>query len=326
MMGCVSRRVPILLALPAVLLMGWFSPEISDTDFWWHLKTGQYIYEHHALPVPDPFAYTSAMGAPAYAGEERTRYFNLTHEWLTQWLVYGIYRAAGFGGVVLFRAALLTAFCGIAGWIAYRRCGGVYRALAAAFATAGVAAGFALDRPFVITFVLLGTTIAILESNRRLWLLPLVLLLWANCHGGYFLGWVVLGAYSGEAILLRLRKKPLAHDRLLWIVCAASIAVSGLNPNGYRIPWILAAYRNSYLTSRLLEWAPPSLWPPQWFSVLLFAAAAAMAWAVSSFRMTTNSSGKPALCTTAGACRASGSIATSSMDRTTGSASGRERS
>ena len=125
MMGCVSRRVPILLALPAVLLMGWFSPEISDTDFWWHLKTGQYIYEHHALPVPDPFAYTSAMGAPAYAGEERTRYFNLTHEWLTQWLVYGIYRAAGFGGVVLFRAALLTAFCGIAGWIAYRRCGGV---------------------------------------------------------------------------------------------------------------------------------------------------------------------------------------------------------
>ena len=260
--------------------MGWFSPEISDTDFWWQLKTGQYIFEHHSLPVPDPFAYTTAMGRPAYSGEERTRYFNLTHEWLTEWLFYAIYRAAGFGGVVLFRAAMLTAFCGIAGLIAWRRCGGFYPAVAAAWAAAGVAAGFALDRAFVITFVLLAASIAILELNRRLWLLPLIMLIWANCHGGYFLGWVVMGAYSAEAIFLRLRKKPLAHDRTrLWIACALSIAVSGLNPNGYRIPWILASYRKSYLISRLLEWAPPSFWPPRWYSVLLFAAAAAMVWA-----------------------------------------------
>jgi len=284
MMGCVSRRILLLLA-SAVLLMGWFSPEISDTDFWWHLKTGQYIFEHHALPVPDPFAYTTSMGGPAYSGEERTRYFNLTHEWLTQWLLYAIYRAAGFRGVVVVRAAMLTAFCGIAGLIAYRRCGGFYRALGVALAAAGVAAGFALDRPFIVTFVLLGATIAILEFNRRLWLLPLVLAIWANCHGGSFLGWVVMGAYSAEAIFLRLWKKPLADDRRLWIVCAVSIAVSGLNPNGYRIPWILAAYRNSYLTSRLIEWAPPSLWPPHWYGVLLFAAAAVLVWARRRVRL-----------------------------------------
>ena len=38
-------RPAILLALTAVLWMGWFSPEIYDSDFWWHLKTGQYIVE-----------------------------------------------------------------------------------------------------------------------------------------------------------------------------------------------------------------------------------------------------------------------------------------
>src|SRR5579872_4944040 len=200
-MGSVSSRFrPLLLGLAALLLMGWFSPGISDTDFWWHLKTGEYIARNHSLPVPDPFAFTTATAKSAYPGEERTRRFNLTHEWLTQLLFYGVYRVAGFGGVVLFRAAILTAFCGLVGLIAFRRCGGFYRALAAALAAAGVASGFALDRPFIITFLLLAATIAILECGRPLWLLPPLLLVWANCHGGFFLGWVVLGTYSAEAI------------------------------------------------------------------------------------------------------------------------------
>ena len=97
---------------------------IADPDFWWHLKTGQYVWQQHSLPVPDPFAYTTATARPAYAGEERTRDFNLTHEWLAQALFYLIYRAAGIGGLVLFRAAVLTAFCALAGLLAWRRCGG----------------------------------------------------------------------------------------------------------------------------------------------------------------------------------------------------------
>src|SRR5580698_8971918 len=111
-----------LLALSAAVWLGWFSQEISDTDFWWHLKTGQYLVETHSLPVPDPFAYTTASPQPAYAGEARTRYFNLTHEWLAQAIFYGVFRASGFAGLVLFRAALLMAFCGLVGLVVWRRC------------------------------------------------------------------------------------------------------------------------------------------------------------------------------------------------------------
>jgi hypothetical protein len=276
---------PLLLALSAVLLMGWFSPEVSDPDFWWHLKTGQYIWEKHSLPVPDPFAYTTAMAGPAYAGEERTRDFNLTHEWLAQALFYLIYRAAGFGGIVLMRAAVLSAFCALAGLLAWKRCGGFHRALAAAFATAGIASGFAVDRPYLLTFLLLASTLAVLESRRWMWLLPPLFLIWANCHGGYFLGWVVVAAYSAEALFLEWRKKPLPDARRLWIVSAVSVLVSGLNPNGFRILPILLYYRGSYLTSRLLEWAPPRLWPPGEFAVLLLGAAALLLWARRSVRM-----------------------------------------
>ena len=282
MMGCVRPLArwfrPFLLALAAVLLVGWFSPEISDPDFWWHLKTGQYIWEKHSLPVPDPFAYTTAMARPAYAGEERTRDFNLTHEWLAQALFYLVYRAAGFGGVVLVRAAVLAAFCALAGLLAWRRCGGFYGPLAAAFATAGVASEFAVDRPYLVTFLLLASTIAILETRRWLWLLPPLFLLWANCHGGYFLGWVVVAAYSAEALF-----RP--NSRRLWIAGAVSVLASGANPNGFRIVQILLYYRGSYLTSRLLEWAPPRLWPPGQFSVLLFGAAALLLWARRRVRL-----------------------------------------
>ena len=57
------------LALSALLLLGLFSTEIADPDFWWHLRTGEYIATAHRLPVPDPFAYTTAMARPAYRGD-----------------------------------------------------------------------------------------------------------------------------------------------------------------------------------------------------------------------------------------------------------------
>jgi len=269
-----GRWVPrVLLFLAAVLCLAWFSAEISDADFWWHLKTGQYIFEKHALPVPDPFNFTTAGAATAYAGEDVTRHFNLTHEWLAQLALYSAYRAGGFPGVVLLRAALLAALCALVGLVAYRRCGSFYWALAAALATATMAVPFAVDRPFLVTFLMLAAAIAILEFQWKLWLLPGVFLIWANCHGGYFLGWIVLGAYSAEALWLYLRARPLPHGRRLWVVSAISFLVSGINPNGFRIPQILMYYRSSYLNSRLQEWARPVWWKSGEFTILLFGAA-----------------------------------------------------
>ena len=269
-----SRWFPVIAAVAAAFLwLGWFSPEIHDSDYWWHLKTGQYIIEHRALPVPDPFAFTTAGVAPAYAGEEITRHFNLTHEWLAQVLFYLVWRAGGFGAVVLFRAALLAAFCALVGLVAWRRCGGFYRSLAAACAAAGMAIPFALDRPYLITFLLLAATIAMLEFRRWLWLLPPLFLIWANCHGGYFLGWVVLAAYSAEA--LWQRKK----ERALWAAAIAAFLASGINPNGFRVLQVLLYYRNSYETSRLLEWARPRWFTLSEFSLLLFGTAILLLWA-----------------------------------------------
>jgi hypothetical protein len=262
-----------VLLLASLVVFNWFYGAIGQTDFWWHLKTGQYIWQHRALPVPDPFAYTTYMGKPAYPQEEIVRYFNLTHEWLAQVVFYLLYSVGGAAGVILFRQILRAGLCAIVGLLVYRRCGGFYRAICAALVVASVAPFPYEDRPYLITYLLLGVTLLILESRRHLWLLPPMFLVWANCHSGFFLGWVVMGAYCGEALLVR------RNDRRLFLAAAASLLASFLNPDGYRVFQVLLLYRHSPLQMRILEWQRPSYLEVSAFTSVLYGAAAVLLWA-----------------------------------------------
>jgi hypothetical protein len=60
--------------------MACFSSTLASNDAYWHLKTGQYIWQNHRLTVPDPFAFTTDLSNVAYPGEEKRLYFNLTQE------------------------------------------------------------------------------------------------------------------------------------------------------------------------------------------------------------------------------------------------------
>ncbi len=264
---------PALLAACAVFLLGLFSTEMSDPDAWWHLATGRYMVTQHRLPVPDPFAWTTAAAAPAYAGEEAVRRFNLTHEWLAQAVWYGIEAAGGFGAVVLWKALLLAALCGLTGFVAWRRTGSRVWGIAAALGAAALAVEFAHDRPSILSYVFTAAFIAILEERRRLWLLPLLAVVWANCHGGFFLGWIVCGAYAAEALVRKA-----ADRRRVLVACGVAVLVSGINPNGFAALTTVAQYRRSPMQASLIEWSRADLWgPPYAFDVLLYGAAAAMA-------------------------------------------------
>lgn len=259
------------LLLTAVCLLGLFSTEIADTDFWWHLKTGQYIVERHSLPVPDPFAYTTAA---ANRGEERVQHFNLTHEWLSQVLMYAVYAVGGFPAIVLARAILLATLCGLAGWLAARLSGSFYAGIAAACAAASVMVAFAADRPGVVSFLGVAVFVSLLELRRGWWAFPPLGLLWANCHGGFLLGWVVLGAYCAETLVLRARGRWPRDSRRLWLAAGCTIAASAINPNGFGVLSTALAYRRSAMTANLIEWQAPKLWgPPYGFDILLYTAA-----------------------------------------------------
>jgi hypothetical protein len=264
--------IAVLVAVCGLFLLGLFSTEMADPDSWWHLATGRYIVREHRLPVPDPFAYTTAA-APLAPGESGVRRFNLTHEWLAQTVWYGIQAAGGFGAVVLWKALLLTLLCGLTGYVARKRTGSWLWGAAAALAAASLAIEFAHDRPSILSYVFTAAFIAILEDRRRLWLLPVLSLLWANCHGGFFLGWIVCGAYGVDALLRRAPDR----NRIL-IAGAAAVLVSGINPNGFAAVAAVLEYRRSPMQATLIEWSRADLWgPPYAFDLLLYGAAAALA-------------------------------------------------
>ena len=267
---------PLLLALTAIVFLTWFSGAVADTDIWLHLMTGRHTLETRALTVPDPFSYTSNMPSTAYPDEAKTRYFNLTHEWLAQIIMYLVHASTGFAGLVLLRAVLLIVFCGLVGLMVWWRTGGFYRSLVAAVAAGAVAINFQQSRPFLVTFVLLAVTMAILERRRWMWALVPVFIFWANCHGGYFMGWVMLGAYCGEALIQRLRKRPVEGERQLWLVTIACFLASAINPNGFRVIQIMLLYRSSSIQSSNLEWQYPAFWEPSGYSLVLFGSLVAM--------------------------------------------------
>src|SRR5215831_9519918 len=146
---------PCLMGLTALFLLAIFSTEAADSDTWWQLAAGKYIWQNHRLPVPDPFSYTTDVGKPLYPGELVTRHFNLTHEWGMQLILYMAEAIGGIGGLVLLRSFLLTFFCGLIGWLAWRRSNSFYWGLAAALLAASVATNATSDRPYLATFVMI---------------------------------------------------------------------------------------------------------------------------------------------------------------------------
>jgi hypothetical protein len=258
-----------------LLLLACFSQAAGDSDTYLHLRTGRYIWENHRLAVPDPFSFTTYLGTPAGPAEAMYRDFNLTHEWLWQLMLYLVHAAGGFGLMVLLRALALTLACAFVGLVVYRRTAGFFHGIAAALILLAVEANSPiLDRPGVVTIFLLTLTLMMLEYRRYLWVFPAIFLVWANAHGAYVMGWVVLGAYCAEAWILRCRGKKPEGERTLWMASAAAVLASGLNPNGLRAIPVLLFYRQSAAQSRIIEWTPPALWPPQEaFTLVLYGAA-----------------------------------------------------
>jgi len=222
--------------------------------------------------VPDTFSYTSGLWPDAYPGESTTRYFNLTHEWLSQAGLYGLFAIGGFPLVVLGRALTLSATAALAGLLAWRR-GGSGTWLVFGTVACGLSLlSFTSDRPSILSFLFTAIFLCVFEFGLPLWLLPALALLWANSHGGFFLGWVVCGIYAATAWLSRDTQW---KHFVGW--GAAAFLASGLNPNGWNIARILLSYRRSPMTSTLLEWQTPApIGPPFVFQLLFVATVVAL--------------------------------------------------
>jgi hypothetical protein len=244
------------LAAVAVAFVGAALAPVGDPDFWWHLKTGQWIWAHGAIPHHDLYTYT-VSSHPWVA-----------HEWLSELLLAAFFWAGHLPAVsIALGAVTLAGFYWIFQRIDRPRVG----FLAAGVATAlGVFAGGPIWGPrfqmitFALSALLLLWIARFCEGRgRALYYFPLLMVLWVNLHGGFIVAYAFLGLTLLAELLRYWLRAPgaLGGQRLqhLALIFAASIGAAIFNPNTYRIYlYPFQTQGSGTQQSVIVEWFSPN--------------------------------------------------------------------
>jgi hypothetical protein len=219
---------------------------LRDADIGWHIRNGEQMLVTHAIPHTDSFSSTM-NGHSWYAWE-----------WLYDLVFALIHHAFGLNGVVFSTAAIIAATFVLALHSGLRRGASLPVMLLLLILALGASAVHFLARPHVLSWLFTVIWFELLDSsehqgNRRLVWLPLFMVLWVNLHGGFVVGFLLLGIYlAGDAIEYFTRQETgeATAKRILWLsaVAAVTFAASFVNPYGYH----LHAHIYHYLSDRFL--------------------------------------------------------------------------
>ena len=230
--------LPVLAALIA---------NLSSVDLAYHLRAGDEILASGALPSTDTWTYTAA-GATW-----------VDQQWGAQVLLAGIYRIGGWTGLVLLRAALVGVIFGCTFAVAQRRGLGTRRAAGLTLIAFAVTAVALALRPQLLGMAIFAVTLLLVVDRRahpgRLWIVPVLVVVWANLHGSFFLGPLVLGLAWLEDLHDRA-----PGDRRVLLVALVSGAAACLTPFGPLVwGYAVGLSINPQVTGRITEWQPTSL-------------------------------------------------------------------
>lgn len=194
-----DKTVALLAAACCALFFCLFTFPITDGDFFWHLASGRWIAEHHAIPSRDMLSFTVTDHNP-FRPESARIPFLLKQYWLGQLVLFGIWQFMGSAGIVLLRAATYTGvLAGLFLWM--RRQNRGLSPLVIILLAGLLLREIPNERPQLFSFLFTPLVLLLLEAAagpgraRRPALvgLPLTMLLWANTHGAYLLGVCLIG-------------------------------------------------------------------------------------------------------------------------------------
>jgi hypothetical protein len=271
---------------------------LGDAGIGWHIRTGQQILATHAIPHVDSFSSTMA-GRPWFAWE-----------WLYDIAVGQLEASLGLNGVVWLTAVVIaTVFSWTFALLIAR---GTNLLIAVGLVLLALSASMIhfLARPHVVSWLFTLGWFWILDSSergcadgqrgRRLWVLPLLMLVWVNVHGGFLIGFVLLGIFllgagwswftAKESRIEGALQKIAAAKRvrsLVW-VGLLSMAASLMNPYGWKLYVHVYAYlSNRFLMDHIEEFQSPNFHgvAQRCFLALLLVAVAVLALRGRELRM-----------------------------------------
>ena len=261
-----------MIALYAVTALISLRP-VADRDVWWHLRTGEWIVQHGAVPHVDPFA------------AEGTAKAWRASSWLFETLLYELHRRLGLAALAGYALVLALACVLALQRLSTRESRGPITALALpalALAAVGPLLG---PRPALASILFYAIELIVLfsaletGSRRGLWLLPPLFVVWANIDGGVGHGLLVLALATVAQRLERRQRPSQASDEsvpdvaVVTLLCGVAVLVTPYHIGFYST--MLDMGGQGAARERLDDlMAPTFRAPPDWIMLGLLLSAA----------------------------------------------------
>jgi len=246
-------RHRLLTGLLFVFLFFLFLQVVRDYDTWWHLAIGRSIVSTRTIPIRDIFSFSLPSYPYAYQA------------WLQEIILYVIYTMSGLWGISAFYASMSAV-----GYIFLLQ-GARYRIPRIPFVLivffASVMTYVVFARTQTVTFLFLALTVwlyakasSVKHPIRILWVLPFVTMVWANMHGGFILGVLlifILTVYALPYGNVRSLTHATGHTKEYLVIAATAILTTILNPYGLNIHIQAIRMVTDPTIARFnLDWAP----------------------------------------------------------------------
>ncbi|WP_236025850.1 hypothetical protein [Geomonas azotofigens] len=245
---------------------------LGDGDTGYHVRAGEYMLKTHAIPRYDMFSYLSPP-LPWTA-----------HEWLSEVVMAVIHGFSGLTGVVTFYAFLIALTFYLLFKVVDATLDNIIISIPLVVLTTAASCMHWLARPHIISMLFMVIWHRLLDRfqyegrQKGLYLLPVIMLLWVNLHGGFMGGFMLLGVYLlGNGLDLVLKKEgerrpSLAKLRALGVATALCLVVTLVNPYGFHIllfPFQLTSSKD--LMDTVSEFLSPNFHESyvRWFEVYL---------------------------------------------------------
>ncbi|MBE5959462.1 MAG: hypothetical protein E7254_11455 [Lachnospiraceae bacterium] len=254
--------VTIVVTLCLGILSYFMSMGLNGNDFWWHIKAGNWILSNHAFPKYDMFSW--------YAQEIGLKW--TAHEWLSEVIFAVVYNIGGQYGIFLFSfiAAAILLILLVSVCKEYTVNNIIYTVIFLIFTTM-LFKIYCFGRPHLFSFFLLFFELKCLydfienRSEKSIYFIPLIALLWANFHGGssnlsYVLCIFVIitGAFNfrlGKVVFTKLE-----NAKLIKLAGAAITSMIAICINPYGTHMLAYPYENmadKIMLKLIAEWAAP---------------------------------------------------------------------
>lgn len=227
---------------------------LADPDLWGHTLYGLRAIDQHVLTErTDPFSYTAPNA------------IWVNHEWLTELQLAWVYSELGNTGLWMWRNLwVLIVFLCAAAELKRQHANLAASTLLLLYGAECLSQFVVFARPQVPTLALFTLFLLILKRNfdgasrSEIWIMPPLMALWVNLHGGFLAGVGVVGVYAALDLLHRLRNgwtwsfESLRLPSLGLLTLLATL----VNPYGYHL--YLMLWDHLATEQFVVEWQP--LW------------------------------------------------------------------